>query len=167
MTQTPKTFAGWAAVALLLLVAPATATQHPNLARGFSPEKAFHVGDLDHVNLFNGNLTVTVPIGQEYSAGGSLRYRLTLVYNSNLWDWRQRQVANVGLAPEAVANGDSNAGFGWQLSLGHLVAPNTVPRNPGDRWLYIGPDGAEHVFLDTLHAGETQAANVFYSRDSS
>ena len=51
------------AVAALLLagVAPLGAQDHPNTARGFAADKAFHVGDIDHVSAYNGNLVLTCP----------------------------------------------------------------------------------------------------------
>jgi RHS repeat-associated protein len=64
-------------------------TQHKNQERGFSPNGVYASYDIDHINLFSGNLVVAVPIGQEYPVGGQLSYRLTLVYNSYLWSQRE------------------------------------------------------------------------------
>ena len=76
-------------IPLLILLAslglPAVAQQDPNVALGFKPETAFALGDVDNINLFNGNLVVTLPLGQRFPAGGALSYGLTLVYNSEVW----------------------------------------------------------------------------------
>ncbi|MGD2115133.1 MAG: hypothetical protein PVG07_08770, partial [Acidobacteriota bacterium] len=40
--------------------------QPPNHAQGFEPRNTFELGDLEHVNLFNGNLTLTIPIGPAF-----------------------------------------------------------------------------------------------------
>jgi len=56
-------------LALLLLLASggvraALADDYPSQALGTQPEKAYQFGNVDHVNLFNGNLVLTIPIGQ-------------------------------------------------------------------------------------------------------
>jgi len=48
----------------LLLPQPAAAQPHPNKANGFSPEKAFHIGEIDSANAFNGSLVLTIPLRQ-------------------------------------------------------------------------------------------------------
>jgi RHS repeat-associated protein len=146
-----------AALAALCLALPGgealLAQQHPNLERGFAPEKLYQLGDIDSVNVLNGNVTVAIPIGMAYSGGGGLTYALTLTYNSKVWDIEER----AGFTPtepyvQALPNRRANAGMGWQLSMGRLVPPldptnNAVPV----AWVYVGPDGAEHV----LHGSPT------------
>jgi RHS repeat-associated protein len=150
------------------------ADDHPNTGRGFSAEKTFMVGDIDKVNTFNGNLVLTIPIGGSYPAGGDLSYGLTLIYNSNLWDFQERddpitQVTYTQGLPQRT----SNAGLGWLLTLGRLLAPNT-PGNDTERFVYQGSDGAEHAFYPTLHAGDGDEPgdtltfqSVSYTRDGS
>lgn len=72
------------AAGLVLPTGTALAQTDPNLHRGFAPDKAFAVGDIDSVNLFNGNLTLSVPVGGTYSDDGGLTYGLLLTYNSNV-----------------------------------------------------------------------------------
>lgn len=50
------------------------------------------VGDIDRVNLFNGNVTVTVPLAS-YDVGAHLSYSFTLVYNSS-GAWRRAPAAH-------------------------------------------------------------------------
>jgi RHS repeat-associated protein len=85
------------AAALMVLTAVyATAqNQHKNQERGFSANGVYSGGDLDHINLFNGNLTVSIPIGQPYPVNGQLSYAFTLVYNSN--PWSPREVCSIGI----------------------------------------------------------------------
>src|SRR5687768_10384506 len=136
--------------ALLALVAlSAAAQQHPNAARGFSPEKVYQLGNIDNVNVFNGNVTVTLPLGGTYPVGGGLSYGLTLVYNSKNWDIRVSSAV-----PEVIPNRTSNAGLGWQVTLGTLISPydsTSFSLNEQGLWVYASPDGAEHVFFDVLH----------------
>ncbi len=152
---------------VLFLLFPAIshgAQQHPTSERGFAPEKAYAFGDIDHVSLYNGALTLTLPIGPTYRVGRGLSYSLTLVYNSKLWDW-EIECGTGNCESVAWANRDSNGGLGWQLSLGKLVPPLTPPRNDTPLWLFVTSDGSEHFFYDTL-ANEAPVANVYYSRDS-
>ncbi|MEM9558327.1 MAG: hypothetical protein AAGC60_29005, partial [Acidobacteriota bacterium] len=69
---------------LLVACAPAAWANYqlPHLERGFSQVTGYDFGALDHVNLFNGNLVVTLPIGQAFEGDGALAYRLALVYNA-------------------------------------------------------------------------------------
>lgn len=148
-------------LALALVPVRLAADTFPTQERGFQAEKAFHVGDFDTVNLFNGNLVLTIPIGGSYPVGGGLSYGLTLIYNSNAWDYEQT-ASNL---TQAIPNRRSNAGMGWRLSLGDLLEP-TDPANETTRWVYVGADGAEHTFYDTLHEGEA-GTGADYTRDSS
>jgi RHS repeat-associated protein len=136
---------------LLVLGSALRADDHPNTTRGFAPEKAFASGDVDSVNLFNGNLTLTIPIGGSYPVGGGFSYGLTLVYNSSVWDFQE--VSGPPSYQQSRPQRNSNAGLGWQLTLGRLMAPYT-PGNDTERWLYLAADGSEHVFYATLHAGD-------------
>ena len=156
-----------------LVVAPAFGMiQHPNLERGFSADTAYQIGEIDHVNLFNGGLTLTIPIGSSYPVGGALSYGLTLVYSSKLWDWET--LCDDTVAPPAsvcqhqpTAGLDFNAGLGWMLHLGRLFPPNTRPRNDSAHWLYLAQDGSEHSFRNALHEGGPVVPGVFYTRDNS
>lgn len=160
------------ATVLLLLPTLASADVHPNSESGFAPEKAFQVGEIDNVNMFNGNLVLTIPIGNSYPVGGGLSYGLTLVYNSTPWVFQQRidPITNVTYN-QAYPEPRSNAGLGWQVSLGRLFEPgqtvNNLPVNNSNNWIYQGPDGNEHVFYNTLHESETAITGVTYTRDGS
>jgi hypothetical protein len=147
----------------LLLAAPLAADPFPTQERGFQAEKAFHIGDFDTVNLFNGNLILTIPIGGSYPVSGSLSYGLTLTYNSNAWDFREDAT---GVYTQALPNRRSNAGMGWRLSLGELLDPYYSENDVG-LWTYLGADGGEHSFRDSLHEGEPVVTGVKYTRDGS
>jgi RHS repeat-associated protein len=150
-------------IAVLLCCGPLAADPFPTQERGFQAEKAFHLGDFDTVNLFNGNLVLTLPIGGTYPVGGNLSYGLTLVYNSNVWDFQEDEL---GIYRQALPNRRSNAGLGWRLSLGELLDPGFGENDIG-LWTYVGADGAEHSFRATLHENEPLDANAQYTRDGS
>jgi YD repeat-containing protein len=120
---------------------------------------------IDNVNLFNGTLTVTIPIGQRYHVNGNLQYGLTLVYTGNLWDG----VHPPTTAPMTYPFRRANAGLGWLLSLGRLFPDNQFPTQESLNWSYESPDGALHNFpcsgLNGTNPGCT--AGPYYSTDGS
>src|SRR5437764_10060730 len=145
-----------AAVVLLLLVFPAATTKadHPNVARGFDIGRPYQMNGIDNVNLFNGNLTVAIPIGPRYHVNANLSYGLTAVYSGNVWDSIQLFHCDSGAyQTKVVPNRRSNAGIGWTLSLGRLFQGNHAPmeETPPGGWYYESPDGALHDFESSLH----------------
>lgn len=148
---------------LFAALAPAGAELHPNDARGFLPGLSYQQGEVDQVSLFNGNLSVTVPIGPRFPLDGGLSYGLALVYNSKLWDFAKEGHPRY-LAGRKLPNPKSTAGLGWSLSLGRLYAPNTPENDSTTQWLYVGPDGAEHFFHDSLHS-DVPMPGAQYTRD--
>ena len=162
------------ALSILLILAPAAslAAEFLSKERGLTAATNYQMGDVDHVNLFNGNLSVTLPIGQQYPLGPSLGYGLVLTYNSNVWDYRPKEcydgINQVWIdyaLPEPSAR--SNAGVGWELHLGRLFEPNQLPMNDGGEWIYISADGSQHAFYDELHPGAGAQANTLYTNDGS
>ena len=55
-------------------------------APGFTPGKVFSVGDVDQVSLFNGGLSIQIPLGQSFPVDGGLGYGIGLRYSSSQWD---------------------------------------------------------------------------------
>lgn len=154
-----------ALVLFVLLSSPLFAQQEPGLARGFAPEKVFDLGDLDSINMFNGNLSLRIPLGPSYPVGGSLSYAFTLSYNSKVWDYE-----TYAGYPRAIANRRSNAGMGWLVSLGRLI-PASDSSNEENFWVYESPDGHDHLFYTKLHDTDPTTAlisgvtAVAYTRD--
>lgn len=141
-----------AGILVLVFAAAAAFAGDPNQKRGFN-DQVYQIGELDHVNLFNGNVVIRIPIGPSYQVGPTLQYRLMLTYNSKIWDYRfyEYDCADPVVGCQiryGVPEKYSNAGFGWALSLGRLIPPNNV--EPLHGWIYIGPDGGEHEFHEIL-----------------
>ncbi len=156
-------------LACLGLCGVLAAQDHPNLASGFAPDRVFDFGGVENVNLYSGTLNVSIPIGQTYPVGGDLTYGLTLVYDSNVWLFRTvpDPLNNNEPTPAAFKKARNNAGFGWRVSLGDIVEKVVGDPSGVLSWFYLSQDGAEHRFYDTLHEGETNESNVFYTRDGS
>lgn len=142
--------------------ASVAAQVHPNYARGKGADKSLDRTQWDNINLFNGNLNLSLPLGQWYPLREGFGYQLVLSYNSNIWDYRLSSPGVVTALPVK----SSNSGVGWDLSLGRLIDP-FAGNNELRKWVYISPDGALHLLYDTLHADvpEPDNDNVFYTRD--
>jgi YD repeat-containing protein len=173
--------------ALLALALPLAAQQHPNVERGFQADKVYQLNGIDNVNVYNGNLSLSIPIGTEYPGNGTLKYNLTLTYNSKNWDQEQYiyEYSPVCYRPpgseiepppecgqlyvKTVPSKSSNAGMGWMLSLGRLLSASDPELNPGPAgsgppyWVYESPDGARHAFS----LGEANNDSIVYTRDGS
>jgi RHS repeat-associated protein len=78
-----------ASIIISLLSSVEAQNQHPNHTRGFNSNGVYSSFDIDHINTFNGNLVITIPIGQNYPVNANLSYSLRLVYNSNVWSPRE------------------------------------------------------------------------------
>jgi YD repeat-containing protein len=166
----------------LFAVTPLLAQQHPNVEKGFQPDKVYQFNGLDNVNLYNGNLSLTIPIGNEYGGNGALRYRFVLTYNSKAWDQEEWTYHNgdscLSANPplecgrgfiKSVPSKRSNAGMGFLLSLGRLLSPFDPAVYPGPLgwsspyWTYEGPDGADHAFS----LGDPANPSIWHTRDGS
>ena len=85
----------------LLLALPAAAQQFPAQQRGLSADTAYQAGEIDQVNLFNGNLSLSLPLGQPYPVGPSFSLGFSLRYNSTVWDYDEAECATT-FPPERV-----------------------------------------------------------------
>jgi YD repeat-containing protein len=160
---------------LLTSVLRASAQQHPNVERGFAADKVYQFGGIDSVNLFNGGVTLTIPLGQTYPVGGSLSYQWLLVYNSKVWDYDITYNAEVQGDPEiteAIPVRESNAGLGWRVSQGELWDTDHIVGQTS-LMTYLGADGAQHGFHFTMHSTDEvpscnyEACPTLYTRDGS
>jgi YD repeat-containing protein len=128
-------------VLLCCVLSAAGQQQYPSMEKGFQAEKLYQFGDVDNVNIFNGNLIIGLPIGLSYPLDGGLSYQLRLSYNSKAWDMDSQ-----GPRVRARPSDASNAGMGWIFGLGRFI-PSNDPRNTSLQNLYEGPDGSNHAFL--------------------
>jgi len=145
----------------------ALAQQDANIERGFASAKGYQGFEgPDSINEFNGNLVITLPF-PIFRVNGGLVYGLTLSYNGKIWNlFSGAEAVDGPLQPYAELNDMDNVGAGWLLSLGELLHP-ADPRNVSGDLVYIGQDGGEHRFYDTLHIGESASSGKCYTRDGS
>jgi len=138
---------------------------------------AVYVSDeaIEAISPANGNLTLSIPLGQTYSVGPLLSYSFQAVHNSSIWQRAELSCASPDVNCPAggtetvtfsVPNPASNAGLGWELHFGRLFpvqpptgltgldlelwpARNLAQSDPRARWMYVAPDGSTHS-LGTL-----------------
>src|SRR5436309_3190882 len=126
---------------LCLLGATPAVAQNENEQVGFSSNHIFDGGYFgENVDILNGNLTLTLPIGPRYQVTSDFAYQLSLHYNSKIWtDVPERSRRFVG---------ESSVGTGFSLSLGKLILATHFPEDgqspdPLEFDLYVvTPDGA-------------------------
>jgi hypothetical protein len=84
--------------------------QPPERERGFKPDSVHHFNGFDSVNLFNGNLNLTIPIAT-YPVAAGLSYSFFLRYSGNLW----MSIEHCGdkLCTDRWFPHNDNAGMGW------------------------------------------------------
>jgi len=160
--------AGLVAAVSLLAAAPGVrAEQDPNLARGFSPGDVYDYSGIDAVNIFNGGLSVNLPIGPRYPVGDGLSYGLHLSYASATWEPEEFSVGPQNETAIGMrARKSANAGHGWMLSIAGTLYRRFLPNfSAGLEW--ESPDGAEHLFYGSLHQGEGETGPCNFTRDNS
>ncbi len=135
--------------------------------RGVSPSRMYQVDAIESVNLFNGNVNISFPVGPRLPVGGELSYGFELTYNSKVFD--QKEVRRGTAYRVQAVPFPANAGLGWNLSLaGSLEGP--APDEQG-RFTYHSQDGSSHTFYETLNRYNGSAfaeaePGVYYTRDS-
>ncbi|MBV9071727.1 MAG: fibronectin type III domain-containing protein [Acidobacteria bacterium] len=144
------------AILALLIASSAVAQQHPNFEQGVAANKLYQFGNLDTVNLFNGNLMIHLPIGPSYPVGPGFGYQLMLSYNSKVWDYDRFPTdpdpltGEIRVYTNTYPDRRSNAGFGWTLSLGQLLPSGDAPGD-GAKLVYLDSTGNEHQFQPSFH----------------
>ncbi len=194
-TETLSMKLGLAGVLICILAAgdakAAGLARDPIVGRGFAANQVFQVNDVDSVNQLNGNLVVTIPIGQTFATNGTLKYQFMLTYNSNIWDYRAFGVPGFsGVNWIEVTGGShhydlfafvSTVYGGADLDTSYSGGSESYPaksNNVGIGWMltlgelkktltYLSPDGSEHQFWPNEATGSALDATVLYTRDGS
>ncbi len=119
---------------------------YPKYARGRQPT-AYDVGDFDSVNLYNGGLSLAIPLGPPLIAGADLSWQLALHYSSKFWSWDRRRNGKECQGKGFIV-GDAHAGLGWTFKLPHIYLRQQHHPGTGDSTYFldsvITPDGARH-----------------------
>ncbi|MFL6245016.1 MAG: hypothetical protein ACJ74H_03255 [Thermoanaerobaculia bacterium] len=160
-------------LAASLIATVAFSEDSPDRERGTRPGLAYRLEGLDQVNMFNGNINLTIPLGPSYPVGGTLSYSFAAHYATNAWESMTHEEDIEGAPFESrvytywYPSEHANAGFGWIVSLGRLDTTQH-PEDGSDALVYVSPDGGKHGFKPTLHENnpsEHPVTGVEYTRD--
>ncbi|HEU5182721.1 MAG TPA: hypothetical protein VFW45_18180 [Candidatus Polarisedimenticolia bacterium] len=131
----------------LLATSPALA-QNETEQVGFSSNHLFDGGYFgENVDILNGNLNLSIPIGPRYQVTSDFSYQLSLHYNSKIW-------ADVNTRNHRLI-GESPAGTGFTLSLGRIVLAThhnddgSITPGPTFDLYIVTPDGGRHIVVDS------------------
>lgn len=114
----------------------------PDGAPGYV-RSAFDHGPVDSINLYNGQLTLPIPLGPSYPIGPKLKLQLALTYNSQVDSFGKPLVQSVDFSYKPLA-GNPSLGIGWSLTLGAIK--NCQHGSMTFGVCYFGPDGSQHMF---------------------
>ena len=94
-----------------------TITQPTETLPGQKIEKVFDATGFDRVNIFSGDLQLTVPLGPEYPVTAGFRFQLAAHYSSKYWHMVKVECGSTGTcgsdwAARANVMGDSTLGVG-------------------------------------------------------
>src|SRR6185437_14280150 len=150
-------------VLLMLGFVSAFAQNDPTLDTGFKPYSSYQGGDLDSVNLSNGNLVLHIPLSG-YAQRGSPRYTPQIIYNNKGW----YVVPNCNSVTSAcspywafgtgVTPPGETPGNGIILDFGtdNTIAITWQPQSPGSSGLLFTAttsDGSTHQFVPNQAGG--------------
>ncbi len=121
----------------------------PDLAPGYV-NSVFHHGQVDSINLYNGQLTIPISLGPSYPVGPKLKFQAVLTYNSRKSDYGHptNQPSDFVYQPFV---GNPALGQGWEFTLGAIKLCRQG--NTGG-FCYFGPDGSQHMFNHGSKTGD-------------
>lgn len=135
-----------AAIVLLALPLSGQSDNDPNFARGVEPNQFYQDFGTDNVNLLNGNVTLSIPIGPEIKHNGDLSFQLSLNYNSKIWETEFMETHPDERA--AFLEGRSPVGLGWSLHAGCVRfqdhTRDGLCESISDEIYFETPDGTLH-----------------------
>src|SRR5215471_6043200 len=113
----------------------------PDGAPGYV-KSVFDHGQADSINLYNGQLTLPIPLGPTYPIGPRLKLQLVLSYNSQVDNFGKPFVQSPDFSYRPLA-GNPSLGIGWSLTLGAIKSCQH-----GNTYgvCYYGADGSQHLF---------------------
>jgi len=133
--------------------------QNENETVGFRPNHAFEGGMFgENLDILNGGLNLSIPIGQTYQLNPRLGYGMQLSYNSKIWDTADFNNPQIGNTHQQVfVRNEGPFGVGFTHHLGRIykspeMVEDCVNGTPNDychtvSWFWVSPDGSHHEFF--------------------
>src|SRR5947208_1808054 len=135
---------------ILSLTSPVGAlwAQNENETVGFQSNHMFQSGHFgEDIDVLNGGLHLTVPVGPKYQVNDRLGYQLTLSYNSKVWDYSDYRASDT---TSVKPYNEGPFGIGFTLNYGRLLQDVHWRVCTGGvecwmmTWKWITPDGNQH-----------------------
>jgi len=77
-------------ISCLVLSTGVLLAQNENETTGFQSTHAFASGQFgENIDILNGGVVLTTPIGQRYQVNDRLGYQLAITYSSKIWDYSE------------------------------------------------------------------------------
>lgn len=108
----------------------------------FGSGQAFDAGNIDNINLYSGDVGISIPLGPAYPLGPTgFQYQLQAFNSVKFWHY-SGGICGSQTAQFAWLSGDPTLGVGWTLQPGYVVKRS--PPGVSAFWQYYGPDGSAH-----------------------
>jgi hypothetical protein len=131
--------------------------QNENETVGFQSNHIYESGHFgENIDVLNGGLMLTIPIGPQYQVNTKLGYQLTLAYNSKVWDTSHYNSGHINPELQVLPYNESPVGLGFSLHLGRIFVDSRyifgcVPGAEStscwmQSWKWVAPDGSQHEF---------------------
>jgi len=122
--------------------------QNENETVGFQSNHVFESGHFgEDIDILNGGLHLTIPIGPRFEVNDRLGYQLALQYNSKVWDYSDYVNSDVS---SVKPYNEGPTGIGFTLNFGRLIQ-DVHWRVCSDgyqcwahTWKWVTPDGNQH-----------------------
>lgn len=138
----------------LLWAITATGQTAPELEQGLKPFGSYNSGNIDVVNVFNGNLMVNVPLISYPQRGGTLKLEFALLSNNKTFAYTPTcDPSTGGCSYSWTTNGDGGFGIG---------VGDTQMANWSDQIVNItqNPDNPQYVTFYTLTSSDGASHDV-------
>jgi RHS repeat-associated protein len=121
----------------------------PDTAPGYI-NSVFRHGQVDSINLYNGQLTIPISLGPSYPVGPKLKFQAVLTYNSRKFDYGHPTIQPPDFVYQPFV-GNPALGQGWDFTLGAIKL--CKQGNTGGV-CYFGADGSQHMFNQGSKTGD-------------
>jgi len=128
----------------------------PDGAPGYT-NSFFHHSSVDSINLYNGQLTVPIPIGPSYPVGPKLKFQAMLTYNSRTTDYGHPTLGYQ--SPDYTYTpmvGNLALGLGWDFTLGAI---KLCQEGSASGFCFVAPDGSQRLFSQAVGGGFYKTAD--------
>ena len=155
----PAGLPGWfLAIVLAAFATTAVFAQNENETAGFRSNHIFEGGQFgENLDILNGGLTLTIPVGPGFQVNTAVGYGLRLNYSSKVWDTSYfRNPIVHDLDRQVVPAIQGPFGIGVTAHFGRIYrdqryvegCDSSVNYTPclTSTWYWVAPDGTSHVF---------------------